>query len=104
MACPQAIDIASMMDAVREMAIQADVKIAEPDIFGFHTEVINSIERHGRTHKLEIMMRYKLRTRDLFSDVEVGLRMLAKRKLDLRPSKVDDRREIDAIFTNHKFR
>ena len=38
MACPQAIDIASMMDAVREMAIQADVKIAEPDIFGFHTE------------------------------------------------------------------
>ena len=104
MACPQAIDIASMMDAVREIAIQADVKIAEPDIFGFHTEVINSIEWHGRTHKLEIMMRYKLRTRDLFSDVEVGLKMLAKRKLDLRPSKVDDRREIDAIFTNHKFR
>lgn len=104
MACPQAIDIASMMDAVREMALQADVKIAEPDIFSFHTEVINSIERHGRTHKLEIMMRYKLRTRDLFSDVEVGLKMLAKRKLDLRPSKVDDRREIDAIFTNHKIR
>ena len=29
MACPQAIDIASMMDAFREMAIQAGVGIAE---------------------------------------------------------------------------
>lgn len=104
MACPQAIDIASMMDAVREMTIEAGVKIAEPDIFNFHKEVINSIERHGRTHKLEIMMRYKIRTRDLFSDVDLGLKMLAKRKLDLRPSKVNDRREIDAIFSNHKIR
>ncbi len=49
-------------------------------------------------------MRYKLRTRDLFSDVDLGLKMLAKRKLDLRPSKVNDRREIDAIFSNHKIR
>lgn len=104
MACPQAIDIASMMDAVREMAIQGGVKIAEPDIFNFHKEVIDSIERHGRTHKLEIMMRYKIRTRDLFSDVDLGLKMLAKRKLDLRPSKVNDRREIEAIFANHKIR
>ena len=104
MACPQAIDIASMMDAAREMALQSDAKIAEPGILNFHTEVINSIKRHGRTHKLEIMMRYKLRARDLFSDVDLGLRMLAKRKLDLRPSKVNDHREIDAIFTQHKIR
>jgi heterodisulfide reductase subunit C len=104
MACPQAIDIASMMDTVREMAIQAGVKIAEPDILNFHKEVINSIERHGRTHKLEIMMRYKIRTLDLFSDVDLGLKMLAKRKLDLRPSKVNDHREIDAIFENHGIR
>jgi heterodisulfide reductase subunit C len=104
MACPQAIDIASMMDAMREIAIQRGVKIAEPDILNFHKEVINSIERYGRTHKLEIMMRYKIRTRDLFSDVDLGLRMLAKRKLDLRPSKVNDRQEVASIFTNHGIR
>ena len=101
MACPQAIDIASMMDAMRELAIQTQVKIAEPDILNFHKEVINSIGRYGRTHKLEIMMRYKIRTRDLFSDVDLGLRMLAKRKLDLRPSKVNNRREVASIFTKH---
>jgi heterodisulfide reductase subunit C len=104
MVCPQAIDIASMMDAVREMAIQSDVKIAEPGILNFHKEVINSIARHGRAHKLEIMMRYKIRSRDFFSDVDLGLKMLAKRKLDLRPSKVNDRRGIDGIFANHGIR
>jgi heterodisulfide reductase subunit C len=104
MVCPQAIDIASMMDAVREIAIQTGVRIAEPDILNFHREVINSIERHGRTHKLEIMMRYKIRSRDFFSDVDLGLKMLAKLKLDLRPSKVNDRSEIDGIFTNHGIR
>jgi heterodisulfide reductase subunit C len=100
MACPQAIDIAAMMDAAREVAVQAGVTIAEPDILNFHQQVIKSIERHGRTHKLEIMMRYKVRSRDLFSDVDLGLKMLAKRKLDLRPSKVNDRRELNAIFAH----
>lgn len=104
MVCPQAIDIASMMDAVREIALQSGFRIAEPDILNFHREVIKSIERHGRTHKLEIMMRYKIRSRDFFSDVDLGLKMLAKRKLDLRPSKVNDRREIDGIFTNYGIR
>jgi heterodisulfide reductase subunit C len=104
MACPQAIDIAAMMDAVREIAIQSGVTIAEPDILNFHKEVINSIERYGRTHKLEIMLRYKIRTLDLFSDMDLGLKMLAKRKLDLRPSTVKDHKEIDAIFANHGIR
>jgi len=44
--------------------------------------VLGSIERYGRTHKLEIMLRYKLKTRDLISDWTVGMKMLAKRKLD----------------------
>ena len=39
-------------------------------------------------------MRYKLRQRDFFSDMELGLKMLAKRKLDLKPSKVEDQDQI----------
>ena len=53
--------MASVMDALRQTAIAEGVKIAEPHILNFHKEVVNSIRRHGRTHKLEIMMRYKLK-------------------------------------------
>jgi heterodisulfide reductase subunit C len=97
-ACPMAIDIAAVMSALREMAIEEGVRIAEPCIFHFHQEVLNSIRRYGRTHKLEIMMRYKLRQRDLFSDMDMGLRMLAKRKLDLRPSKIINKTQIRKLF------
>jgi hypothetical protein len=45
------------------------------------------------------MMRYKLRQRDLFSDIDMGLRMLAKRKLDLRPSQIIDKTQIRKLFS-----
>ena len=98
MACPQAIDIAAFMDIMRQMALEQGVQPAEPDILAFHRQVVDSIRRYGRTHKLEIMMRYKLRRFDMFSDIDLGLKMLAKRKLDLLPSKISDQRVMQRIF------
>ncbi|MBS0013433.1 MAG: 4Fe-4S dicluster domain-containing protein [Desulfobacterales bacterium] len=98
MECPTAIDMAAVMDALRQMAIEQGEAIAEPDILNFHREVINSIYRHGRTHKLEIMLRYKLQTRKWLSDMNTGLRMMSKRKLDLRPSKVTHIAAIRRMF------
>ncbi|MDA8138112.1 MAG: 4Fe-4S dicluster domain-containing protein [Desulfobacteraceae bacterium] len=98
-ACPMAIDIPGMMDALREIAIENKVKINESAILSFHQEVLNSIQRYGRTHKLEIMMRYKLRRRDFFTDMDVGLKMMAKRKLDLMPSKIADPKVVAKLFS-----
>jgi heterodisulfide reductase subunit C len=98
MACPQAIDIAAFMDIMRQMALEEGVPPAEPDILSFHREVVGSIHKYGRTHKLEIMMRYKLRQFDMFSDLDLGLKMLARRKLDLLPSKISDQQVMKRIF------
>jgi hypothetical protein len=83
------------------MAIEEGVDIAETDILNFHQEVLNSIRQYGRTHKLEIMFRYKLKQRQLFSDMDIGLKMLAKRKLDLTPSKIKDKSALEKIFAKH---
>jgi heterodisulfide reductase subunit C len=96
--CPMAIDIPGVMDALRERAVAEHVDIIEPDILNFHREVLNSIERYGRTHKLEIMMRYKLKKFDLLSDLQVGVKMLAKRKLDLTPSRIEQIGDMKKIF------
>ena len=85
--CPNAIDIPVVNDTLRQMALEEGAAIAEPDILAFHEEVLNSIERYGRTHKLEIMMRYKLRKRDWFGDMLVGFKMMLRRKLDFLPSR-----------------
>jgi heterodisulfide reductase subunit C len=92
--CPMAIDMSAIMDALRQIAIENGVVPAQPQVLDFHREVLASIERYGRTHKLEIMLRFKARTGDWFRDLNVGLKMLAKRKLDLTPSRV---RAIDDI-------
>jgi len=100
-ACPMAIDIAALMTTLREMAIEAGVRVAEPRILDFHRQVLDSIQRYGRTHKLEIMLRYKLQQLDLFSDMDIGLKMLARRKLDLRPSKIADPRGVQGLFADN---
>jgi len=98
--CPNAIDIPAINDALREMAIEEGVSVGEPDILNFHREVLHSIERYGRTHKFEIMLRYKLRRRDWFSDASVGLKMFAKRKLELLPSRSKDVETIKSLFNS----
>ena len=96
--CPNGVDMAAIMDVLRQMAVRENREIAEPGILTFHNAVVNSISKYGRTHKLDIMMRYKLASRDLFSDVDLGLKMLSKRKLDLLPSKVKDRQGVRSLF------
>lgn len=98
--CPMSIDIPAVMDALRHKALEKGIKVKEPDILSFHTQVMNTIKKYGRTHKLEIMMRYKLSTMNLLSDMGTGLKMLKKRKLDLTPSKVKDKKSIEKIFKN----
>jgi len=96
--CPMAIDLAAIMGSLRYLALEAGVPAGEPAILGFHREVLRSIERYGRTHKLGIMLRHKLLTRRWFSDVDVGLRMLGKRKLDLRATRIQAIGEITPFF------
>jgi heterodisulfide reductase subunit C len=96
--CPMAIDMSAIMDAMRQIALLENVTIAEPGILAFHKEVLDSISKYGRTHKLEIMFRYKLKQGDFLTDVGVGLKMLAKRKLDLMPSKILDIQSVRAMF------
>ncbi|MBU4263309.1 MAG: 4Fe-4S dicluster domain-containing protein [Proteobacteria bacterium] len=96
--CPAGIDIVAAMDVLRQLALEANMPIPEEDVLNFHREVLHSIERYGRTHKLEIMLRYKIKSGHLLADLDTGVVMLAKRKLDLRPSKVHAVNEIKRLF------
>jgi hypothetical protein len=87
-----------MMSALCHLALEERVPSPAQDILDFHLEVVRSIERHGRTHKLGIMLRLKLLTGAWFKDVDIGMKMLAKRKLDLRPSRIRALKEINRLF------
>jgi len=99
--CPMDIDIAAIMSTVRRLALEEGAMVAETNILDFHREVLHSIKRYGRAHKLGIMLRYKARMRQWFADLDVGLRMLAKRKMDLRASRVKAIEDINRLFIPH---
>jgi heterodisulfide reductase subunit C len=96
--CPNCIDIPAVNDALRQMAVKEGAAIAEPNILNFHQAVLQSIQRHGRTHKLEVMLRYKLKKHDWLTDMAVGIKMFARRKLELLPSKSKNIAEIKKLF------
>ncbi|MEW5735607.1 MAG: 4Fe-4S dicluster domain-containing protein [Thermodesulfobacteriota bacterium] len=100
-ACPQGVDTPAVMDALRQMALERGIAVPEPQVLAFHREVLSSIESYGRTHKLAVMAGYKIKTRDFFTDADVGLKMFLKGKLDLLPSKVEDVESIRRIFRKH---
>jgi hypothetical protein len=80
------------------MTIDEGYTVAEPDILNFHREVIDSIKRYGRTHKLEIMVRFKLKKRDWLNDLSIGMKLLARGKLELLPSKIKDPKGLRRLF------
>ncbi len=96
--CPMDIDIAAVMDTLRLMAVEEGVAIGKPNIIDFHEEVLRSLEKYGRAHKLGIMLGYKRQTGGWLKDLDVGLKMLAKRKLELFPTRVKASGEIADLF------
>jgi len=96
--CPMAIDIAGVMDALRIMAI--DRRTALPDARGkhFHRSFLGSVRRHGRVYEMGMMTVYKLRTFDLFSDVDKVPQMLAQGKLALLPNRSGSIQQVREIF------
>jgi heterodisulfide reductase subunit C len=96
--CPMGIDIAGVMDTLRMMAIEQ--KVAIPDAKGdaWNRSFLNSVRRHGRVFEMGALIAYKLRSRDFFSDVDKGPKMLAKKKLALMPKNSGAVGEVKAIF------
>lgn len=99
--CPNSIDVAAVMDALRQLAIRKGIAAPEADIFRFHRYIYGSIQRHGRLNKLEAMVQFKVGSGKLFSDLQSGLKMITRGKLELLSQKVTAQEEVDRIFSHY---
>lgn len=99
--CPNSIDIAAIMDALRQLAIRYGIGPAENEIYRFHKYIYESIQRHGRLNKLEAMVQFKVGTGQIFTDLHLGMRMFTRGKLELLPQRIKRRSELKAIFDHY---
>ncbi len=100
--CPNDIDIAGVMDALRQEATRKGVPPAEKEVALFHRTFLESIRQHGRIHELGLMARYKMKTGKMLEDFRLGWKMFSKGKLRLLPSGVKKKKDISGIFHGMK--
>jgi len=100
--CPNEIDIPRLMDTLRQMALQEKVHGKETTVPIFHQIFLKSIRQMGKQYELGMLLELKLRVRDFFGDIGMGIKMLRKGKLSLLPGRIKGYREIQTIFRKSK--
>lgn len=96
--CPKGVELSKVMDALRQIAVADGVRTQESGVVKFHKVFLDAIKRDGRVYEVGMLARYKLATGKFFTDMGLGMKMFAKRKLALMPSKIKGADEIRKIF------
>ena len=105
--CPNEIDIAKVMDVLRQIQRESGMPAQEPKIPIFHKAFLNSIKKKGRVHELTMIQQYNQESGDLKekvkagtwkNDVKLGLKMFFRGKLKLLPPKCSGVKEVQKLF------
>ncbi|MDX9816878.1 MAG: 4Fe-4S dicluster domain-containing protein [Smithellaceae bacterium] len=96
--CPNEVDIARMMDVLRQMVIESGIGAREKNVLKFHEAFLSGIKMGGRINEPMMMVQYKLKSGDLFSDVTLAPGMFLKGKLALISPRTKDLKSVKAIF------
>lgn len=83
--CPQEVDIAKVMDAVKIIGLRKGKKPAIPRVATFDKVMVDHIKNFGRMFELGMIMNLKLKTREFLKDAELGINLLRKGKLKMVP-------------------
>lgn len=95
--CPNGIRISEVNDALREMSAALGQE-KEKKTATFHRMFLADVKSRGRVHESMLMARFKLKTGDLFSDLDLGLKLFQKGKLPLFAKGVKDKKGVRDIF------
>ena len=109
--CPNDIDVAKIIDALRMASTKSDLKLGEKNPSIFHDSVLLSIKKTGRLYELGMIGLYTLKSGDMVSniksgslleDAKVGWKMFKHGKLKLIPKRIKGRKEIKNLFKKLK--
>lgn len=104
--CPQNLEIAGTMDALRELAMkhgQTSESRSNKLVTAFHASFLNTVRKTGRLQELALVNSYKLRTRTFLQDAGAGVKMIKQGKIHPVASltakeKVKGQAQIEKLF------
>lgn len=99
--CPNSIDIAHLMDTLRQLSQRHGIKASQYSVPIFHKAFLSSVKRHGRVHETEMALTYSIEEAGWFGFLKLtglGLGMFVKGKIKFWPSRVRALKHIKSLF------
>jgi heterodisulfide reductase subunit C len=100
--CPNEIDIAHVMDSLRQLSTRKGVKASQKNAPIFHSVFLNNVKRLGRMHELSMAVEYALKSggiQGMMKQSSLGLNMIRKGKMKIIPGRLSAGKEVKDIFS-----
>jgi heterodisulfide reductase subunit C len=98
--CPNEVDIAGVMDYLKEEAVRSGIALPQPRTYAFHRVFLDDIGRRGRVFEGGLLPRYMLKSGEMWrkikelelrDDLELAYGMLRRGRMPLRPRGISRR-------------
>jgi heterodisulfide reductase subunit C len=105
--CPNEIDIAGVMDHLKNLAFAEGRSIPESNVLTFHRAFLSVIRKRGRIFEADLLPRYMLKSGEvrrmmadgtLIDEIKLGLTLLKKGRMKMLPPRIKGRRDIAEII------
>jgi heterodisulfide reductase subunit C len=105
--CPNGVQIAELMDGLKELAIERGVRSAQPQIQALHETFVEDVARRGRIFEGMLLPMYWLRSGAVDDMVNtgrwkdealMGWRMLVRGRLPLRPRGIKGKKDVRKLL------
>jgi heterodisulfide reductase subunit C2 len=97
--CPNDIDIAAVMDALRQVAVAEGIPVGEPDALLFHRLFLGVVNRLGRSHEAAMLGLFKVLSHvPLMQDMDSGVKLFLRGKVPILPEFTSGAKKVREIF------
>lgn len=107
--CPNQIDVAALMNRLKNMVMELERIPAEPIIAAFHEVFIDVLGKHGRINELQLMHRFQLKAlrhgyrparEEIIRDLSLTLELVRRKRLKLLPERTRAVTEVRDLINN----
>ncbi len=99
--CPREVDLAAVMDALRNLALREGVRSPERVVPFFNRIFLSLVKRYGRVYEMELIGRFNTGTFNFFKDVMKAPKLFFKGRLRLWPN-FAGRKTANTVFKDLK--
>jgi hypothetical protein len=92
------VDMASVMDSLRSLALKKKAAVPEGNVPLFNSAFLKTVSMFGRAYDLAMIGMYKMGTMTFMKDTEKFPTMLMKKKIAILPVWISDMKRVKRIF------